>query len=54
MREQVIETGPRTPPADPEQADTLSAWSSPITGFRTRQENLLPGYLTSLDLTDYR
>jgi len=33
MREQVIETGPRTPPADPEQADTQSAWSSLITGF---------------------
>jgi hypothetical protein len=33
---------------------SLSAWSSPITGFRTRQENLLSGYLTSLDLTDYR
>ena len=38
MREQVIETGPRTPPADPEQADTLSAWSSLITGFQTHQE----------------
>jgi hypothetical protein len=33
MREQVIETGPRTPPADPAQADTLSPWSSLITGF---------------------
>ena len=33
MREQVIETGPRTPPADPAQADTPPAWSSLITGF---------------------
>src|SRR5439155_10252699 len=38
MREQVIETGPRTPPADPEQADTPPAWPSLITGFRTHQE----------------
>ena len=29
MGEQVIETGPRTPPADPAQADTPPAWSSP-------------------------
>jgi NAD(P)-dependent dehydrogenase (short-subunit alcohol dehydrogenase family) len=33
MSEQVIETGPRTPPADPAQANTPPAWSSLITGF---------------------
>jgi len=44
MREQVIETGPRTPPADPEQADTLSVWSSLITGFELTR-NLLLDYL---------
>jgi len=44
MSEQVIETGPRTPPADPEQADTLPAWSFPITGFQTHREDLLPDY----------
>ena len=44
MGEQVIETGPRTLPADPAQADTQSAWSSLITGFGTHR-NLLPDYL---------
>ena len=44
MGEQVIETGPRTPPADPAQADTLSAWSSLITGFELTR-NLLLDYL---------
>ena len=43
MGEQVIETGPRTPPADPEQADTLSVWSSLITGLELTR-NLLPDY----------
>jgi hypothetical protein len=54
MGEQVIETAPRTPPADPEQADTLSAWSSLITGFELTRKptQILPG--TSLDPTDYR
>jgi len=41
MREQVIETGPRTSPADPAQADTLSAWSSLITGFELTRNLLL-------------
>ena len=57
VREKVIETGPRTPPADPEQPGTLSACSSPITGSQTRQRTYLkgtPGPLTSLDSTDYR
>jgi hypothetical protein len=41
MSEQVIETGPRTPPADPEQADTPLAWSSLTTGFElTRKPTL--------------
>jgi hypothetical protein len=54
MREQVIETGPRTPPADPAQADTQSAWSWLITGFQltSKPTSRLP--LTSLDPTDYR
>jgi hypothetical protein len=54
MGEQVIETAPRTPPADPEQADTLPAWSSLITGFELTRKptQILPG--TSLDPTDYR
>ena len=54
MREQVIETGPRTPPADPAQADTPPAWSSLITGFRTHQEPTPRLPLSSLDPTDYR
>ena len=54
MREQVIETGPRTPPADPAQADTLSAWSSLITGFELTRKPTLSLPLTSLDPTDYR
>jgi hypothetical protein len=55
MGEQVIETGPRTPPADPEQADTPPAWSSLITGFPNSPETLtaiLSGI--NLDPTDYR
>jgi len=35
MREQVIETGPRTTPADLGQADTPLASSPVITGFQT-------------------
>jgi hypothetical protein len=56
MREQVIETWPRTPPADPEQADTPPALSSLITGFQTHWKFLLSLYLSgiSLDPTDYR
>src|SRR5256885_5821273 len=54
MREQVIETGPRTPPADPAQADTLSAWSSFITGFELTRKPTISLPLTSLDPTDYR
>jgi hypothetical protein len=54
MREQVIETGPRTPPADPAQADTLSAWSSLITGFELARKPSISLPLTSLDPTDYR
>ena len=43
MREQVIETGPRTPPADPAQADTPPAWSSLITSFElTRKTYFQP------------
>jgi hypothetical protein len=54
MREQVIETGPRTPPADPAQADTLSPWSSHITSFELTREPAPRLPLTSLDPTDYR
>jgi hypothetical protein len=54
MGEQVIETGPRTPPADPAQADTLSAWSSLITGFELTRKPTISLPLTSLDPTDYR
>ena len=43
MGEQVIETGPRTPSADPARADTPPAWSSLITGFELTR-NLLPDY----------
>ena len=54
MSEQVIESGPRTPPADPEQADTLSAWSSLITGFELTRKPTISLPLSSLDPTDYR
>jgi hypothetical protein len=54
MREQVIETGPRTPPADPEQADMLSPWSSLITGFKLTRKPTHRLPLNSLDPTDYR
>ena len=47
MSEQVIETGPRTPPADPAQADTPPAWSSLITGFQTHRKPLPPFYPAS-------
>jgi hypothetical protein len=47
MREQVIETGPRTPPADPEQADTPPALSPLITSFQTHRKTLLPLYPAS-------
>lgn len=52
--EKVIETGPSTPPADPEQPGMLSAWSSHITGSQTRQQTYLQTTLTSIDSTDYR
>jgi site-specific DNA recombinase len=54
MSEQVIETGPRTPPADPAQADTPPAWSSLITGFALIRKTTYRLPLTSLDPTDYR
>jgi len=54
MSEQVIETGPRTPPADPAQADTLLAWSSLITGFELTRKPTPRLPLSSLDPTDYR
>jgi hypothetical protein len=55
MREQVIETGPRTLPGDPGQAGTPSASSFPITGFRTCQEGPTT-HATSInpDPTNYR
>jgi len=54
MREQVIETAPRTLPADPAQPDTLSAWSSFITSFELTRKPTSRLPLTSLDPTDYR
>ena len=43
VREKVIETGPRTPPADPAQADTPPAWSS-LSPASNSPGNLLPAY----------
>jgi len=54
MGEQVIETGPRTPPADPAQADTPPAWSSLITGLELIRKPTPRLPLSSLDPTDYR
>src|SRR5260370_37348350 len=54
MREQVIETGPRTPPADPAQADTPPAWSSLITSFELARKPTPTLPLSSPDPTDYR
>ena len=54
MSEQVIETGPRTPPADPAQTDTPPAWSSLITSFELTRKPTLRLPLSSPDPTDYR
>ncbi len=54
MSEQVIETGPRTSPADPARADTPPAWSSLITRFELTRKPTPRLPPSILDSTDYR